>query len=369
MPRRTIKLPSRAQLSARPKRKRSLAPNPCLAVESFVKYLTAIGAEERNFKKYVITGFDEDVGEGKRYRRDLVTIHVTQEGDITSFPKGHEPDADEQAEIKAEFEAKKIAFPKLCLQTTGGAQRQRRELNIPEEDWFAILADTREQVICCQARVEKDAKRDYIWWSFWNDNVWRPQRPDVELYPLWKPDQRYGLPIMVHEGARAARFCDWLVNAKGLAASLVRQKHPWYDYLKGFEHWGWIGGALNPDGTDWQSVVKACPDSDVIIACDKDIPGNRAGSRIAYILKGHNIYLIMFDDTFPKRFKLDEPIPSEMFDDKKKYIGLPLEDFICPAILATEEYTITETVIDGRNGQKKEKITTKIRLRRQFLGH
>ena len=57
-----------------------------------------------------------------------------------------------------------------------------------------------------------NGEKSYHNYSHFSDGDWRQLNPDGYL-PLWKPKTtRNKNRMMIHEGAKSARFCDDLVN-------------------------------------------------------------------------------------------------------------------------------------------------------------
>jgi hypothetical protein len=321
-------------------------------------YLERIGAVARNHRSYVVQREGED---GKnRYRRDLTTVRIRPDGTLSvrvlepgPETEEHQPTAVEVEAIKAailEGEAdEKTRIPSPLTQTNDNAELLRQSLDVAESHWFVFRDASgtkdsrkpssvkfhtycREKVICCQQRIDnEDGTKDYIFWTYWHDGRWRPIEPDGKL-PLWKPRKlTHQACIMIHEGGRAARYCDWLCNDDSKEAKELRKTHPWYEYLRCFEHWGWAGGALRPHGTDWKEVIdfKA---HQIILVCDYDRPGMDASGPITKKFKGRKFFVAKFDARFPDRWDFAKPLP-----EFEKGIVPPFEDFVRPATWATEE--------------------------------
>ncbi len=323
-------------------RKSKLPPNPARKVPELVLYMNKVGAEERNFHKWVVEKLADPGEKGrKRYRQRAATILVGDDGTLTVKPEAgmtiDEPSADERAAIIEGFKKHKVEFPKSITHTPNGAEEFRRELGVKDDSWFVLLDGSRTKVLMCQQRIDRDdGERDFIPWSYWSDGHWRPMEPDCDLLPMWKPAEKRHRPPMVHEGAKAAKHVDWLVNDPSRAAKEAREKHPWIERLSRYEHFGWIGGALNPHWTDWGEITGTKPD-EIVLVCDRDPPGERAGERIARLLKGQDdLSLVFFDRQFALGFDLADKLPEAMFDGDK-WTGPQFEDFIRPATWATEE--------------------------------
>jgi len=161
--------------------------------------------------------------------------------------------------------------------------------------------------------------------------------PDVDGLPMWKP-QAKGLlgTVMVHEGAKAARHADWLVNDTSYEARQARAKHPWSEDLSRYEHWGWIGGAPNPHRTDWSELSSVANLREIVVVTDNDLEGKKAISHIARQLKSlrAQVWEVRFNDAFPDGFDLADPLP-EKFWHQGRYCGPTLRECKRSATWAT----------------------------------
>jgi Family of unknown function (DUF5906) len=136
---------------------------------------------------------------------------------------------------------------------------------------------------------------------------------------------------MVHEGAKAARYVDWLIEDP--EARKARAEHPWGAELAEYEHWGWIGGARNPHRPDWSEL----PNKMTVIACDHDQAGEDAVMKISATLQ-RSLMALRFGNAFPPKFDLADPFPKEMWKEKKGslvYVGTRMADCLSPATWAT----------------------------------
>jgi hypothetical protein len=328
------------------------------------EYIDRIGAEQRNFKRFVVRK-----REG-RYGRDLATVTIDEAGTIAVFCKNPDDQADfdptpeERAAIAAKFKELKIVFPKPVLSNRIDTEGQRRKLGVDTSRWFVIVDRTqRDKVIMCQQRIDDaEGNKSYLPWTPFPDG-WRNMEPDGPL-PIWKPDKRrHKSLIMLHEGPKAAQFCDNLVHNPALEWRDRAAKHPWYDYLKHFEHWGWIGGAPNPERTNWDELKGEFKEHGVLRVCviaDNDDPGVSAIRPIAKELKGFPLWALRFDSQFPAAFDLADPFPEddERFFKNGKYVGPQPSDLICSATWATKAIPVV-----GTSG----KVTIKHVMREAFL--
>jgi hypothetical protein len=217
----------------------------------------------------------------------------------------------------------------------------------------------------CHERVDTDNGKYFVSWSYWyapGQQMWRKLEPRMErseLVPLWKPPKpRHNPNIMIHEGAKAARFCDNLVNNESATWFERQRAHPWLKYLSRFEHWGFITGAMNPHRSEWGEVRDAVDRhlGKVVCVCDNDEDGILTAGPIAREFKGFDFSIIRFNKLFPVRFDCADPVPQQI-DGRYPDIN----DFIRSAIWATEEI---ETEIGADDKPKRGRPA--YRLRQQF---
>lgn len=305
-------------------------------------YIRRIGAEQRNFRRFVVKHRRaEDAG---HYHIETVVISIDHDGTITltgeeTATAPYLPTEQEREEIRAAWVA--VEHPRSTVATIQGAEGKRRELGVHQDNWFVYLDARRQNVVFCQERITTAEGKSYLPWSFWSDGLWRRMEPDGPL-PLWKP--RTGRPqaaVMVHEGAKAARFCDWLINDDSQAAKAARAEHPWAEQLAHYDHWGWPGGAPNAHRVDWDELVQEKP-AKIIQVCDNDPPGQRAAGAVSRRLKGQNLHVLMFDQRWPHGFDLADAWPDNLFlgvGGRRIHVGPGLHDCVRPAIWATEPST------------------------------
>jgi hypothetical protein len=292
-------------------------------------YVERVGAKQRNFRRYVVT--EEDAS---GYGREVARIKIAA-GKVECNREEYAPTDAERSAIEAELAA--INFPKSVLASLAAAEHQRREVGAARQDWFVILTKGRDGVVTCQQRVEPadGGRKFYLPWTWFSDGEWRRMEPDGTL-PLWKPRQiRYG-PKMIHEGAKAASFVDWLVNDP--EAAEARARHPWAADLGVHEHWGWIGGAARPNDTDWSELAG---EEVVVVVADHDKQGESAIAPIAWQLANVEVWALAFDDRFPQAFDLADEFPQSLWH-AGRYRGPQLLDCLRPATIATREIPSTE---------------------------
>jgi hypothetical protein len=293
-------------------------------------YVERVGAKQRNFRRYVVT--EEDAS---GYGRDVAKIKIAA-GKIECNDDALAPTEAERSAIEAELAA--INFPKSIIASLVQAENQRKEIGAARQDWFVILNKSRDGVVTCQQRVEPadGGRKFYLPWTCFSDGEWRCMEPDGKL-PLWKPREKRHSPKMIHEGAKAASFVDWLVNSLDLEAVESRARHPWAADLGDHEHWGWIGGAGRPNDTDWSELAG---EGDIIIVADHDEQGESAIAPIAWQLANAEVWALSFDDRFPPTFDLADEFPKGLWQGVR-YRGPRLLDCLRPATIATKEIPST----------------------------
>ena len=333
----------------------------CPALRAYVDRVTGDGvtAEVRNFRRIVLT---EPTASG-RYRRDGVVISIAVDGAITVkfAPAEFAPTEAEAEAIRNEFTG--LELPKSIPASPSGSDKQRRALGVDRDHWFEFFDRARTGIVMCQQRVDKEnGDKEYFPWTFWSDGQWRRMEPDGDGLPMWKPKEDRLMPaIMVHEGAKKARYVDWLVNDTSPEARETRARHPWAVDLARYEHWGWIGGAPNPHRSNW-SELSSVPDlGEITIVTDNDLGGKAAISHISRALKSVRVpvWEVRFDDAFRPTFGLDEPFP-EAFWVKGRYRGPSMTDCRRSATWATR-------LLPPRSGSGGK--TNQFAARAEFVAH
>jgi hypothetical protein len=260
---------------------------PCLR-----NYIDRIGAEENNFRKFLIK-----IHTGKYYIEKVI-INISDDGDISCNNPEYAPDKEEKAAIKAELA--KVEWPKSI-----GAPNIMK-LKISRDQLFEFWDLNRNHIIMCQQCVRKDGDKEYFPWTFFSDGKWRCMEPDGKL-PFWKPkEKRNKAKIMVHEGAKAASFVDGLINDPKRRAE--RKAHPWIDELIDYEHWGAIGGALAIQRANYAELHIEKP-TEVVYVCDNDFPGKSA-LQVVSKCYGGTMKGIKFDSDFKNGWDMADDMPE-----------------------------------------------------------
>jgi hypothetical protein len=226
-----------------------------------------------------------------------------------------------------------LEFPTSIAATNAQVKELRLRLGAAlNKDFFVLLDAGSDAAIMCQHRIEDDNGKRYTPWTLFSDGQWYNMEPDG-LLPLWRPAKKRHVRNMIHEGAKAASFVDWLCHSDDDEAKAATAKHPWVAELKSYDHYGWIGGAPNPHRTDWVKL----PAGDIVLALDNDQIGTDAASAISRTLKQRRLGAILFDDKFPKGFDLAKPWPRvEKWWKGERYVGPSLDQMLKPATWATD---------------------------------
>lgn len=298
-------------------------------IHSIAAYLQRIGAEPRSLRVAVVK---EQHGP---YWTDVATIRITKDGTIDA-PEGFEPTESEAAVIKADVAG--ADWPTSVLLGHGYALPDELKAT-PDENIFE-LKDRHGKLVMIQQRIDdlKSGEKRYVPWTYWSDNEWRKAEPEGPL-PLYGMDKiGDNTTVFIHEGAKAARAMQRLIDPRTEAERLALESHPWGKELSGAAHIGWIGGALSPARTEWKVLAEANVKRAYIVA-DNDSHGKSAIPRIAQRLRGITTFSIEFTGMWPVSFDLADPFPKDMFSkigSHKHYLGPAFRDVVHPATWATD---------------------------------
>lgn len=309
-------------------------------------YLDRIGAEVRSMRSAVVR-----INRGN-YWEDLAAIFIDPTTGIitvthTTNAERYSPTAEEAASIAAVIKNYRWPTIKQLPELVGNEWFLK---GVDKEDIY-LFRDTDNSIIMLQVRGIKKAKgregeeeKAYRPWTFWSDDQWRCCEPDGQL-PLYnKHLLRNNTIVFIHEGAKAAKRAQWMVESQTEDARKALREHPWGDELCNGVHVGWIGGALSPWRTDWSEIEKAGISTAIIIV-DNDEPGSRATPRIAKQLNMPT-FAIFFDSRWPHSFDLADPWPTtEAFykrnhEDEQIYIGPRMRDMESVATWATDRIEV-----------------------------
>ena len=279
-------------------------------IEAVKNYLVRVNAEPRTLKTAVVK---QDAG---RYWYDKAIIRFSPDGTVTA-PVGYEPTETEANAIRLQFT--QVDLP--------------RSIPVPPDvKWpkhgpaVFEFADLKGQTLMLQERVDRGGGKNYLPWSYWSDGRWRQCEPEGPL-PLYGLDQLAdNSTVFVHEGAKAARACQDL-----------SPDHPWYDELSNAAHLGWIGGALNPNRTDF-GVLRKQGIKRAYIVVDNDSAGKAATPAIAQRLHCPT-FALDFTDLFPVAFDLADEFPAHFYKGtggKRFYVGPRFGECLHPATWMTD---------------------------------
>lgn len=301
-------------------------------------YLERIGAEPRSMKSAVIRERDG------RYWQDWATIRfdkatgaVTVKTDDDALREQIEPTEAERALIETGI--KGARWPELKpLMRVVNPPKLMREAR--PEDVFEFR-DPDRRIRMVQVRVEKNGEKEYLPFTYWSDDRWRMCEPDDPL-PLFNADKiKDNTTVFIHEGAKAARAMQEMIDGETPEDRARLAEHPWGRELSGAAHVGWIGGALSPHRTDWETLAKAGVKR-VYVVADNDRPGREAIPAISKLLRSYPIVVVAvrFDDKFPPGFDLADDFPETLFakdaDGEPRYTGPSFHDCRSPATWATK---------------------------------
>jgi hypothetical protein len=304
-------------------------------VPALAAYIDRIGAEELNFRRFMVK---EHRG---AYYIEKSLILLDADGTISCNNKSYAPTKDEEAAIKAAFHG--VAFPHsipASRHQVASFVRDKLPAGAIAYEFFNRGGD----IVMLQVRtVDKEGQKQFLPVTLWSDGEWRWMEPEGKL-PFWRPtpDCRKGA-IMIHEGAKAAKFVTDLI------ADYERCKaHPWGRTLAQYEHWGMIGGALAPHRADYEMLQREKP-AEVVYVCDNDFPGKSALQEVSRhyggAMKG-----VTFTDDFPPCWDLADDMPKRFFAVNGRYIGPAFWEFKMQATRATE------MVLTGEKGRPAARV-------------
>lgn len=295
------------------------------------EYLRRINAEPRSLKTAVVK---ENRG---RYWTDTTVIRFDDTGEVKTDNVDFMPTELEQKAIIREWEDYRWPEVKPIHNIMNPPPMMK---NAPSKDVFEFR-NAEGQIVFVQVRieVEKDGNRDkkYVPWTYWSDDKWRAAEPEGPL-PIYNAHRLNESPtVFIHEGAKAARYVQWMVDGETQDAREALANHPWGHELAGAIHVGWIGGALSPYRTDWSAIRKSGVTRAYIVS-DNDEPGKEAVPAISQQLRVPT-FQIQFTEEFPASFDLADDFPASMFgrlDGVEFYTGRGFRDYLHPATWATD---------------------------------
>lgn len=293
-------------------------------IPALAAYIDRIGAEELNFRRYVVKEH-----RGAYYtERAIIRLVLGDNGyEIKCTSKDYAPTKSEADAIRGALMA--VQFPKAIPFKNMDALRKRLG---KDAELYELIDRRTGEIVMVQQRIEKkDGGKAYPSWTFWSDGEFRAMEPEGDL-PFWKPrEKRPVARIMIHEGPKAAKFIDELVNNPANRKAL--EAHPWAEDLKRYEHWGQIGGAMVPHRADFAEVRREKP-MEVVYVCDNDWPGQAALQEVSRHY-GAALRGIRFDKRWPMSWDMADPMPKTFFNGTR-YKGPTLADLMVCATRATE---------------------------------
>lgn len=295
------------------------------SIPALAAYIDRIGAEQLNFRRFMVK---EHKG---NYYTERALIRVLPDGEVVCNVKEYAPTKEEEAQIKGALMAS--SFPK-AIEASSVNELLQANPRIKKKDLYLFRNRKSGGIIMCQERIGfDDGSKAYIPWTYFSDGEWRKMEPDGAL-PFWKPEEKRSDKIMVHEGAKAARHMDWLCYSDEPEAIAARSEHPWGAELRGYEHWGMIGGALAPHRADYAELSAEKP-VEVVYVCDNDWPGRSAMQEVSRSF-GMSMKGIMFDERFDYGFDLADAMPERLYKGGK-WRGPHMSEMLVPATAATEQ--------------------------------
>src|SRR3990167_2969616 len=303
-------------------------------VTAIAQYLARIGAEARSLNTAVVK---MSVG---KYWEDVAIIKFSRSGEIDCYDERYKPTDVEKQAIMKEILDRGIEWPNIKpIQNIINAPSMIKDAN--QKNLFEFR-NSDNQIIMVQVRKDKaDGDKYYVPWTYWDDDEWRCCEPDGPL-PLYNAERiKENSTVFIHEGAKAAKYVQWMVDGETQEARQALAEHPWGNELIGAAHVGWVGGALNPRRTDWSILRKSGVKRAYIIA-DNDRPGKSAVAKISnelYCLT----FALFFTDEFPISFDMADKFPEKMFSNgegERVYIGSTFRSHLAPATWATNKLIV-----------------------------
>ena len=299
-------------------------------IPSVRAYLNRVGAEPRSLKTAVIRV------EHGAYWKDVAVIRFARNGQVVCTAHEFSPTETEEQVMAVELQNAQWPEPKPLPRLPAKNRLPKMIAEADRGDIFEFRNDA-DQIIMLQVRVENPEGKNYVPWTFWDDEEWRCCEPDGPL-PLYNAQLLKSATVAyIHEGAKAARAVQQMVDAADRESSADLAAHPWGAELEHAVHLGWVGGAMSPYRTDWSPLQKHGIKR-VYIVADNDEPGRSAVPGIAQQLHIPT-FLIQFTQDFPPSFDLADAFPERMFKRigaTRHYVGPSWRECLHPATWATD---------------------------------
>jgi hypothetical protein len=312
-----------------------------------------VGAEFINPRKLMVRHYTG------AYYEERAIVTIDKECVVTCNDPQYAPTPEEKAAMKAALTG--MVFPHSVVFTLAQFNTYRKKLSerrgYTVEEFYPFVVQGTEDYVMAQERMDlSNGDKRYIPHVRTNTGQWIEAEPDGAL-PLYFPSTtRLRMRYMLHEGARSAWFAHTLAHGTDRVAERLRATHGlpscWLEYLRDYEHIGFIGGAKAPHRTNWQQLVKLKP-TEVIVFADNDKVGKAAIPKIskAYCnaLRG-----IELDERWPVAWDFADFFPQgEPLWSEDRYKGPDLRDLLFVATHATEKWE------DYDGDGKKPYIVTK----------
>lgn len=317
----------------------SLPENHYKNFPALAAYIDRIGASELSFKTFMVETWID------HYYREKSYIRIdTDARTISSSNPAYAPSDAEEMAILEELQGRVFPTP-IGADSTNSLIRhiESKGQRVDKNDLFELWDRETNKIVMVQRRYQKDEStpKKYHPWTLWSDGVWRQMEPGGPL-TFWKPRQKLSNLIMVHEGAKAARFCEWLARDISHEAVEARKTHPWAEELQRYEHWGIIGGALAPHRANFAELRRERP-TEVVYVADNDDSGRRVLNTFSRMYEGQ-LKWVKFDSRWPTAWDLADAIPNtkDFFattpgETEPHYKGPTLTSLLKPATYATEK--------------------------------
>lgn len=298
-------------------------------IDSVRVYLNRIGAEMRSMRTAVIK---EARG---NYWKDIALIKFNKDGTV-NCAEAYLPTESEMSQIKVDLA--RVEWPQIKPIKKLGKEGLPEDLKKADKEDIFEFRNPAGMIVCVQLRKKlRDGTKAYVPFTFWDDDIWRSMEPEGPL-PIYNIDKvKPGCTVFIHEGAKAARSVQKLIEAETKEEKELLSAHPWGEELSGAVHVGWIGGALSPHRTDWAGLMSQGIKRAYIVS-DNDSPGLSAVPAIAFHLRVPTFH-IQFTNEWPVSFDLADDFPKDMFkeiDGLKYYVGPAFRSCLHPATWATD---------------------------------
>jgi hypothetical protein len=293
------------------------------------EYLRRINAEPRSMQKAVVR---EEHSTG--YWLDVAIIKFDKKGGVEA-PVGYGPTEAEQEKITLEFAG--IDWPETVFIDMNDREMPRMVTEAPSENVF-VFKDVDGNIIMVQVRKEQKGKKSYIPVTKWSDGKFRFLEPEGRLPLFGMENLKQHSTVLIVEGAKVARYVQWLSDGATPEARKAREDHPWGRALTNLCVLGWCSGALSPARTDWEPIRKHGI-TRAYVSLDNDSVGREALRTISKNLRCVT-HSIEFTDDWPMSADLYDPFPEKYFkeiDGKKYYTGPTFNECTHPATFMTDK--------------------------------